>query len=74
MSSSLLSRPYLSDHWRLVEDGAARPGDRRERSQWRIARDVLVAPTSAVARERARAVLGGITCSTSTPIASAPPR
>ena len=58
MSSSLLSRPYLSDHWRLVEAGATAAGRQATRSQWRIARDVLVAPTSAVARERARAVLG----------------
>ncbi len=58
MSSSLLSRSYLSDHWRLVEAGAAGAGRPANRSQWRIARDVLVAPTSAVARERARAVLG----------------
>src|SRR3989449_4563251 len=58
MSSSLLSRPYLPDHWRLVEGGAASAGRAAGRRQWRIARDVLVAPTSAVARERARAVLG----------------
>ena len=42
MSSSLLSRPYLKDHWRLVEDGAAKGGRQAKRSQWRIARDVLV--------------------------------
>ena len=58
MSSSLLSRPYLRGHWRLVEDGAAGAGRRADRNQWRIARDILVAPTSAIARERARAVLG----------------
>jgi alkanesulfonate monooxygenase SsuD/methylene tetrahydromethanopterin reductase-like flavin-dependent oxidoreductase (luciferase family) len=58
MSSSLLSRSYLAGHWRLVEAGAADSGRPAKRSEWRIARDVLVAPTSAVARERARAVLG----------------
>src|SRR5256885_2896502 len=58
MSSSLLSRPYLSDHWRLVEAGAAGAGRPANRNQWRIARDVLVASTPAVARARARAVLG----------------
>jgi alkanesulfonate monooxygenase SsuD/methylene tetrahydromethanopterin reductase-like flavin-dependent oxidoreductase (luciferase family) len=58
MSSSLLSRPYLSGHWRLVEDGAAGAGRQADRNQWRVARDILVAPTSAIARERARAVLG----------------
>jgi alkanesulfonate monooxygenase SsuD/methylene tetrahydromethanopterin reductase-like flavin-dependent oxidoreductase (luciferase family) len=58
MSSSLLSRPYLRGHWRLVEEGARRAGRPATRGQWRIARDILVAPTPAVARERARAVLG----------------
>jgi alkanesulfonate monooxygenase SsuD/methylene tetrahydromethanopterin reductase-like flavin-dependent oxidoreductase (luciferase family) len=58
MSSSLLSRSYLADHWRLVEDGATKGGREAKRSQWRIARDVLVAPTPAAARERARIVLG----------------
>jgi alkanesulfonate monooxygenase SsuD/methylene tetrahydromethanopterin reductase-like flavin-dependent oxidoreductase (luciferase family) len=58
MSSSLLSRRYLRDHWRLVEDGAQEAGRPAKRSQWRIARDILVAPTPSVARERARAVLG----------------
>jgi alkanesulfonate monooxygenase SsuD/methylene tetrahydromethanopterin reductase-like flavin-dependent oxidoreductase (luciferase family) len=58
MSSSLLSRPYLADHWRLVEAGATSAGQKADRGQWRIARDVLVGPTPAVARERARAVLG----------------
>jgi alkanesulfonate monooxygenase SsuD/methylene tetrahydromethanopterin reductase-like flavin-dependent oxidoreductase (luciferase family) len=58
MSSSLLSRPYLNDHWRLVEDGAAKAGRPAKRSEWRIARDILVAPTPAIARERARIVMG----------------
>ena len=58
MSSSLLARTYLSDHWKLVEDGAARSGRSPHRSEWRIARDVLVGPTPAIARARARTVLG----------------
>jgi len=58
MSSSLLSRTYLGGHWRLVEDGAAGAGRQAKRSDWRIARDVLVGPTSAAARERARVVMG----------------
>ena len=58
MTSSLLSRPYLRDHWRLVEAGAAKSGRPANRRQWRIARDVFVGPTPTVARERARAVLG----------------
>lgn len=58
MSSSLLSRSYLKDHWRLVETGAASAGRTARRADWRVARDVLVASTPAIARERARAVLG----------------
>jgi len=58
MSSSLLARTYLNDHWKLVEDGAARSGRTPRRSDWRIARDIFVGPTPAIARERARAVLG----------------
>jgi alkanesulfonate monooxygenase SsuD/methylene tetrahydromethanopterin reductase-like flavin-dependent oxidoreductase (luciferase family) len=58
MSSSLLSRRYLNDHWGLVQAGAASAGRKANRSEWRIARDVLVGPTPTVARERARAVLG----------------
>jgi alkanesulfonate monooxygenase SsuD/methylene tetrahydromethanopterin reductase-like flavin-dependent oxidoreductase (luciferase family) len=58
MSSSLLSRPYLSGHWRLVEDGAQSAGRPAKRSDWRVARDILVAPTRAIARARAHAVLG----------------
>ena len=58
MSSSLLARTHLSDHWKLVEDGAAKTGRAPSRRDWRIARDVLVGPTPRIARERARAVLG----------------
>ena len=58
MTSSLLSRTYLKHHWRLVEAGAAKSGRSANRSDWRVARDVLVGPTAAVARERAGIVLG----------------
>jgi len=58
MSSSLLSRRYLADHWKLVEEGAGKGGRAASRSAWRVARDILVAPTPRLARERARAVLG----------------
>jgi len=58
MSSSLLARTYLRDHWTLVEAGAAKGGRTARRSEWRVARDILVGPTPAIARERARAVLG----------------
>jgi alkanesulfonate monooxygenase SsuD/methylene tetrahydromethanopterin reductase-like flavin-dependent oxidoreductase (luciferase family) len=58
MTSSLLSRTYLRDHWTLVEAGAAKSGRTPHRGDWRVARDILVAPTPALARERARTVLG----------------
>jgi alkanesulfonate monooxygenase SsuD/methylene tetrahydromethanopterin reductase-like flavin-dependent oxidoreductase (luciferase family) len=58
MSSSLLAVPYLTTHWQAVEEGAASRGRTADRRQWRIGRDVYVAETSALARERARAVLG----------------
>jgi alkanesulfonate monooxygenase SsuD/methylene tetrahydromethanopterin reductase-like flavin-dependent oxidoreductase (luciferase family) len=58
MSSSLLSRRYLTDHWKAVEDGAQKAGRTVSRRDWRVARDILVAATPGLARERARAVLG----------------
>lgn len=58
MSSSLLARPYLKGHWQTVEEGAVSAGRVPDRRQWRIARDLFVAPTPALARERARTVLG----------------
>jgi alkanesulfonate monooxygenase SsuD/methylene tetrahydromethanopterin reductase-like flavin-dependent oxidoreductase (luciferase family) len=58
MSSSLLAAVHLKDHWPLVEAGAASRGRVADRRQWRIGRDVFVADTGALARERARQVLG----------------
>ena len=58
MSSSLLAPVHLKDHWPLVEAGAASTGRVADRREWRIGRDVFVAETSALARERAREVLG----------------
>jgi alkanesulfonate monooxygenase SsuD/methylene tetrahydromethanopterin reductase-like flavin-dependent oxidoreductase (luciferase family) len=58
MSSSLLSRTFLAGHWDTVVDGANSAGRTPKRSDWRIARDIFVGPTPAIARERARAVLG----------------
>jgi alkanesulfonate monooxygenase SsuD/methylene tetrahydromethanopterin reductase-like flavin-dependent oxidoreductase (luciferase family) len=58
MSSSNLAPQYLREHWTIVEDAAAEAGKTADRSQWRIGRDVFVARTPEVARERARAVLG----------------
>ena len=58
MSSSVLAPVHLRDHWHMVEAGAASAGRVADRRQWRIGRDVFVADTSALARERARQVLG----------------
>lgn len=58
MSSSLLSATYLPAHWDQVAEGAAKAGKTADRSQWRVARDIFVGPTPAIARERARETLG----------------
>jgi alkanesulfonate monooxygenase SsuD/methylene tetrahydromethanopterin reductase-like flavin-dependent oxidoreductase (luciferase family) len=58
MSSSLLAPGHLKDHWPIVEAGAASAGRVANRREWRIGRDVFVADTGALARERARQVLG----------------
>lgn len=58
MSSSLLSSALLPGHWATVAEGAEAAGTSANRAQWRIARDIFVGPTPAIARERALAVLG----------------
>jgi alkanesulfonate monooxygenase SsuD/methylene tetrahydromethanopterin reductase-like flavin-dependent oxidoreductase (luciferase family) len=58
MSSALLSTAYLPGHFELVQEGAASAGLKADRRQWRIARDIFVGPTSKIAYERARAVMG----------------
>jgi len=51
MSSALLARPYLNGQWQLVEDGAQSAGRVANRREWRIARDIFVGLTPAVARQ-----------------------
>lgn len=46
-----------AQHWEAVLEGAARTGRVPDRAEWRIIRDVYVAPTDAEARELA---IGGI--------------
>jgi alkanesulfonate monooxygenase SsuD/methylene tetrahydromethanopterin reductase-like flavin-dependent oxidoreductase (luciferase family) len=46
-----------AQHWDAVSEGAARSGRTADRGDWRIIRDVYVAPTDADARELA---MGGI--------------
>ena len=57
MSSPTLSVPNLAGHWEEFEGGALSAGRPVDRSQWHIARDVLVASTSQEAKERANEVL-----------------
>ena len=57
MSSSILPSNHLQGHWEVVEEGAASAGRTADRSQWRIARDVLVDKTPDEARQRAKDVL-----------------
>jgi alkanesulfonate monooxygenase SsuD/methylene tetrahydromethanopterin reductase-like flavin-dependent oxidoreductase (luciferase family) len=42
-----------AEHWYAVEEGAARSGKIPDRREWRIIRDVYVAPTDAEARDLA---------------------
>ena len=58
MSSSILSRTFLPGHWETYEAAALDADNTPNRSDWRIARDIFVGPTPAIARERALAVLG----------------
>jgi alkanesulfonate monooxygenase SsuD/methylene tetrahydromethanopterin reductase-like flavin-dependent oxidoreductase (luciferase family) len=57
MSSSQMPVEGLVSHWRSVEEGAQRTGRTPERHQWRVARQIHVAHTTAEAR---RDVLGGV--------------
>jgi len=57
MSINFVPARTLRTHWTGVETGARRTGRTADRATWRIARDVLVAPTDAEAR---RLALGGV--------------
>jgi alkanesulfonate monooxygenase SsuD/methylene tetrahydromethanopterin reductase-like flavin-dependent oxidoreductase (luciferase family) len=59
MSSPTLSIPNLRGHWEEFDEGATGAGLTSNRSQWRIARDVMVGPTAQEAKERANTVLVG---------------
>ena len=53
MSINHVPAPTLKTHWGAVEEGARKSGLTPSRSSWRIARDVLVADTTAEARREA---------------------
>ncbi len=53
MSINLVPSRVLRTHWDAVEKGAAGGGQTPNRSDWRIAREVYVAETSAQARKEA---------------------
>ena len=53
MSINYVPPWVLETHWQAVSEGAARSGRTARRSEWRIAREVFVAPTTEEAREEA---------------------
>ena len=53
MSINLVPSRILSTHWDAVEKGAEATGQTPNRADWRIAREIYVAETSAQAREEA---------------------
>jgi alkanesulfonate monooxygenase SsuD/methylene tetrahydromethanopterin reductase-like flavin-dependent oxidoreductase (luciferase family) len=55
MSIHYVPENTLRTHWDAVEEGAAKTGLTPDRRQWRIAREVFVAPTTEEARELALA-------------------
>ena len=57
MSSSLLASIHLKGQWQIVEEGASSVGKVADRRQWRIARDLFVAETPELTRERAQETL-----------------
>lgn len=52
--SIALNPAHTASHWTSVEAGAARSGRTPDRSQWRIAREVYLAPTDELAKKRVR--------------------
>lgn len=55
MSINLVPIPTLLTHWSALETGASRTGQKTDRREWRIARDIYVAETTEQARQQARA-------------------
>jgi alkanesulfonate monooxygenase SsuD/methylene tetrahydromethanopterin reductase-like flavin-dependent oxidoreductase (luciferase family) len=55
MSINLVPLPTLLTHWAAIETGAAKTGAPTDRREWRIARDIYVAETTAEARRQAKA-------------------
>ena len=53
MSINFLPTPVLQSHWRAIEEGAGKSGRVPDRRQWRIAREIYVAETTATARREA---------------------
>ena len=51
-----LNLGYVASHWAAVEEGARRTGRTPQRADWRLVREVFVAPTDA---EAERLALGG---------------
>jgi alkanesulfonate monooxygenase SsuD/methylene tetrahydromethanopterin reductase-like flavin-dependent oxidoreductase (luciferase family) len=49
-----LNDDHTASHWKSVEEGARRSGRTPRRDDWRIVRDILVAPSDAEAKRRVR--------------------
>ena len=49
-----LNPAHTASHWRSVEEGAARSGRTPDRGDWRLVREVYVAPSDAEAKRRVR--------------------
>ena len=49
-----LNPAHTASHWTSVEEGAARSGRTADRSEWRLVREVYVAPTDEAAIKRVR--------------------
>jgi alkanesulfonate monooxygenase SsuD/methylene tetrahydromethanopterin reductase-like flavin-dependent oxidoreductase (luciferase family) len=49
-----LNPAHTASHWTSVEEGAARSGRTPDRKQWRLVREVFLAPSDDEARKRAR--------------------
>jgi alkanesulfonate monooxygenase SsuD/methylene tetrahydromethanopterin reductase-like flavin-dependent oxidoreductase (luciferase family) len=49
-----LNPVHTASHWASVEEGAARSGRTPDRAEWRLTREVYIAPTDEEARRRAR--------------------
>ena len=53
-AQSELNDAHTASHWKSVEEGARRSGRTPQRADWRLVREIYVAPTDAEAKRRVR--------------------